>query len=859
MGSSPTREESSAIGEAEAGQRKTFKLFERFTQDMESGVAAAQICRVCTKTPTQRIVVNMKQMKALRAANNGALPPSAKCQPSDDRESRAIRMDRSVSKIAANRTGVPVKITSAKERHSKVSAWHESCGQSLQDKCRTCVHFKEHTVRVPATGRDGNTYSAYVVIGGYCKIPEAGIIVGGKTVFCNKELKVKESVAKEQSCFTCKWNTSYGKESMDYHVTPLLGDLTPYENFIARSAPEDEVAMRITNMRLGRVQVLAPITPFSTRMSPTWSGILKTYKLVIEKIYEDNNQNPVAVDLKIPNLGNSVRFELSEADTRIGLVSIADANHAILEILSPYHRFYGLPDNNLYFAPIAGEKQDCPTCKTTGNVLQETLPQERRRFGRLKKVMCERCGGTGHIREDIAPAVFEKIDYSARVVDTCTQCHGNVPCHYHLRKPKLIQSTEVLRLINGSVQNEYRQSVEYMANDTRIVRRVESPTNTLKLLRENKTVRVVDSAGNAPQFSLFRIRLRSILNWCKNSDERAQIMRQYGKILAGIPYGRKNKTGRVDLSPYYPAPVDPFHPFCSLNMFDKTYNMSVTRRAGEDARGLDFTAVWNDAFGTPRSDMSTNLITEQNQDNPRSAYGRTRRNEKYSWTKAQVHEEWLRVTNSGEILQDECLATLSHLEQAREMLGITETTSMPEATTTTSLGFGVPNTSIRFESAIEVMEWLDSSRIMPGNAEAHGFAASNRWFALGWENFRNTKKLQKDDIPSVFTFNHLVSMSDESTADAESLGFYVCTTCYDPSDLGGAGRYNPDEITTVDLSCPDPDCDGVLIFMSTDDEWKQGNMQYSDPFRRRSGSMDSPNWMQRERLQQMSCEFWAAK
>ena len=104
-------------------------------------------------------------------------------------------------------------------------------------------------------------------------------------------------------------------------------------------------------------------------------------------------------------------------------------------------------------------------------------------------------------------------------------------------------------------------------------------------------------------------------------------------------------------------------------------------------------------------------------------------------------------------------------------------------------------------------------------------------------------------------------MSDKEDDEAR-VGFYACTRCYDPTDEGGAGKYYPHEVSTIDLSCPNPECDGLLFFMPSE-EHRQGHLRANndqlepdEPYRRRSGSADSLSWQQSERLQSMSCPNW---
>jgi hypothetical protein len=253
--------------------------------------------------------------------------------------------------------------------------------------------------------------------------------------------------------------------------------------------------------------------------------------------------------------------------------------------------------------------------------------------------------------------------------------------------------------------------------------------------------------------------------------------------------------------------------------------------------------------------MSTNPVME-------SYAGGLQRDPNFSWVKGQILEEWLRVHNPGEVIQDEFLASRDQLVEGRKAVD-GKPFVMPDETTVEQLGIGVPNTAVTFETTEEVMDWLDEPFIMPGNAEAAPTTVSRRYAAVGYENFRRTPSLREEDIPSVFTFTHMEPMSDESTVGQENPGFFACSSCYDPTDEGGAGKYLPSEVTTDDLTCPDPECDGVLIFMSNRHEWLQPGMRYdtdvappTEPYRRRSGSPDTTAWLQTERLMNMSCPFW---
>lgn len=851
------------------------------------GVTPGQVCRTCTKTEPQRVQVSIKEMTALRKANGGKLPDDALCQPDKASELRIIRANKTITPIptgpAAHGPGgsptgtgigkVRVHLQTVAERSASV-ALADTCGQEIQEKCRTCARFKRIVARVPGgTNASGRTYFVEVLIGGHCTIPAEGIVINGETRYCDKQLRSEDPLELRKSCLTCRYNTSYGQDSMLDHVTPLLGDLTPYEMDAARqNAHPDEVGMAIASARRLRVQVRAPLGPRSKNTNTTWTGMIKFYRLEIAKLHVDDHDRPRAVDLRIFPSGDVFTFNLAEADDSIGLVTLVNSRHAVLQITSPHHRQYGLPDNDRVAYPRGEQLGVCPTCHGEKKLIKGVLvcAYDNFRNGVWEAVPCDHCGQTGLVSEALPPQHLFTHDYSDRVDPDCTQCSTRLPCRHHRRSPYLEEEVGVLRLPDGRTEATFSTSLSYRYDDVRVVTPVENVARHVHLRWRDGHVDFIDGNGETPSFTLLRLRIRDILGRCRTATERAEVLRAYVRSKDHVPHAQAR---RVDFSLLAPARVDAFHNFCSLNAYDQSRRPGKISRPlvrtfddyGEMklvslARGLDFMHEWNDQFGTPRSDMSTNVVMD--------TYGLgLQRDPMFSWVKWQINEEWLRVTNPGEVVQDEFLASEHQLAQGRKGFGTKETTPMPAETHVTRLGVGISNTSITLDSTQAVVDWLDERMWMPGNDEAAGFGTTRRWMVYGVENFRNTKRLHEDDIPSVFEYNHHIPMNDESTAEQENPGFFACTRCYDPSDAeGSAGKYLPDEVNTVDLSCPDPDCDGVLVFMSTRNEWMQGHMRFTsdqiepeEPYRRHSGSPDTTAWLQQERLMSMSCPFWAPR
>lgn len=849
-----TLEDRDAVLERLNANRDVHEVTVMYSELIEKGVDPVQICRTCSKTDPQRIKVSLKEMISLKKENNGVLPESALCHPNVSEELRNVRSDRTITPLRADGK-VLVQLQTKTQRAESV-AYIDSCGQNIQDKCRGCSRLNRINARVKGgTNANGHPYFVEVLIGGHCTIPAEGIVVDGEVTMCDKKPYSRDPLGLSRSCGNCKWRSAYSEPSMLDHVTPLRWGLTSYEREKAMEGVDpDQIGIALNEASRARGKIKVKAGPRTNDSVMSWAGMIKYFNLSIVRMYEDDEGKPFSVDVRIPTTGDIFNFKLAEGDDSIGMIKIVDTKNAILEITSPHHRQYGLPDRNRISYPRSEELVDCDKCN--GNKSYPSFNGSE-----WKDIPCQQCGGTGKVGAGVPSNIVTVEDNSDLVDPYCTQCHGKIPCYHHLRQPMLRESRSVVRLLNGVIETEHTTFHSYMRKDSRHVIQVEPDENKLVLKRDGSHVWVENSAGNAPSFVLFRIRVRSIMDWCKNSDERRQVLKQFADTKNKIAHGPDRL---IDYSWSKPAPVPAFHAFCSLNLYDQEHGHPTVKTFNDQgesaglvstARGIDFAQEWNDEFGTPRDQISTNRIME--------SFGRVEilLDPKFSWAKAQENEEWMRVHSTGEIIQDEFIASLHQLIRGRKSENGVEFPGMPKDAVVVDLGVGIPNTSIILNSTEDAINWLSEEIVMPGNDEAKGFKTTRRWAALGYENFRNTKRLQEGDINSVFEFSKRDAMSDKEDDEAR-VGFYACTRCYDPTDEGDAGKYYPYEVSTIDLSCPNPECDGLLFFMPSE-EHRQGHMRATndqiepdEPYRRRSGSADSSSWQQSERLQSMSCPNW---
>ena len=826
---------------------------------IEDGVNPAQICRTCDKTESDRVIVTLKEMITLRKANGGVLPPDALCQPSDSSRRSRITQERVIEGIRALRSNQAVEIAGktlvqlqTTAQRAETGGYIDGCGQQVQEKCKSCTRFRRVEMRIQGgIGKNGKPYFIDALVGGHCSIPVEGIVVSGNTLTCDRIPTPKSLMSEKGTCADCAWNSSYGEASMLDHVTPLRGGLTSYEReMVVRDADPERIGQAMNEASRARGKVGVKAGPHTKSVVSSWAGMLRFFKLEVALIHEEDDRQ-VSVDLRMPGTGDVYNFSLSEGDDSVGLISLLDTRTAILEITSPHQHKYGLSDTENMSYPGSPELKVCPTCN--GAKKNPVFVS-----GEWKDINCERCGSSGTVGEDIAPAEVVVSDFSDLVDPSCTQCWGNKPCYHHLRAPYDHEDRGVIRLLNGVIEAVHVSEVSYARTDTRMIAISEPVERIVTLSRTGDTVRAVDGDGNDPKFGLFRMRMPSLMNACKNANERAQLMKQFNHTIRGV-----SNTRRVDFSWSMPAPVPAFHPFCAVNLYDKehghpTHTDRYRDEVWSTARGIDFAEMWNDAFGTPRDRQSTNPIM--------ASFGQREilPDPQFSWTKWQERKEWERAHGPGEAEQDEFLASQNQLRQGRRGMKGHPFPGMDENAVTIDLGVGIPNTSILLTSTSEAMDWLNAEIVMPGNDEAKGFKTTRRWAALGYENFRNTKRLMEDDIPSVFEFNHHESIVDEGDAESK-VGFYACTRCYDPTDDERAGHYIPHEVSTLDLTCPNPECDGVLFFMPSD-EYRQGYMRATnyaimpdEATRRMSGSADSASWQQTARLRSMSCPNWAPR
>lgn len=902
-----------------------YEIVENNRLRLASGVDPVQFCRTCSFQDS-RLSASIAQIAAAR--KEGRSLEDLKCQPYKEAGLRRIHQDKTISSTTIEvgpiekqkeiLAGGKIRINLVRRPEKAVAGMADTCGQELLDKCRNCTRLVRQVARFPGgLNANGRPFYVEALLGGHCSIPAEGIVVKGEITYCDRQVRLADPRDEMHNCANCKYNMSFGSDTMLDHSSPLYYELTPFEFDVASDAAVEpaEVGLEIWKARMLKGQVMAPVGPNSKTRTPAWIGLLKTYKVAIVKSYWATRQIRdkeveviTAVDLRMPGSGAVINFSTGNADDRVGVVDVISRDTAILTVMSPYHRQYGLPDNDRFTYPIFA-KDTCWSCRGAG-----TKAVLNARTAQFEYVDCSVCRPQPRAPRPTqsfirpVPLQVTENDRSARVSLTCKFCdqRRGQPCAHHA---KLSVETEIIAhypLPNGRLLEQIEKTQDYRDPGSERFKVTEPPERVLQLHRDDAGIYVADANGNPPDYAIFRVRARSILEWCKNDEERKAVMAQLAASRHAMSHTRPRQ---VDLGWNRPAPADAWHPLCAVNLYDRTYrpgkvmrpDVTIVRMEGGveitetvgTARGLDFARMWNDSFGTPRSDMSTNPIRPadfgviRGIDDRRIAQPGIGLDEKFSWTKYQVSEDWLRVNNDGEVVQDEFLASYHHLVQGRKTHHGHEWVDPPK-TKVTKLGFAVGNTNIdrfpnhnlpgpdgkpqlgkhdrgrKFSKPEDVERYLRLYVYMPGNDEAAGFWATMRWFILGYENFRNTRPLRGDDIPSVFEFNQ-TPQSEGDDPDAEGVGFFVCTRCYDPSQ-GDAGRYSPSEVSKADLSCPNPECDGTLIFLLNAEEWRQGHMQIgsdqideTEPYRRRSGAPDTARWQQDERLMNMSCPYWTSR
>lgn len=857
---------------------------------LDSGVSVDQICRTCPKGPQKRLL---------------------KCEPVEPRLIKRVHTDRSVSIVpkvtrqAPSGAGGWDPVELVRKPAKSVQVLVESCGAGIQDKCRKCTHFVPLNVEIKVDG-----WKPEIAVGGHCRLVDR----------CERQVLVRDTLSAKSSCATCAFSAMHNKESMIEAVTPVQADLTPYEFWLANqiAAPED-VGLMIYLMRQSKGQCLYPRTPKAVRaqikaagrrieMSLAWTGLQRFFSAPIVKIHMEGDRE-VAYDIR-STAGVISTVRLDESDDRVGLVT-RFGDKVIMQILSPHHRDYGFSDNDKWARPKM-PTETCPKCAGTGTV-------QRLGINKVGNAVflthgCETCGGKnnpGSYKPMESEGSGEVIRYPKKIVQhqvhmerVDSNCNSGCstrwgPCYFHAKKPVHKEVIEKYFTPDGTLNGA--QFIDTLVFEDVAANMDVVSDNPAGVLHVDENGDVVDANGATPEVAVFTVQLRSLLSHTKTAEAWKNIMNQFWALQGQCDYSKARAT---NLAWTMLATEDPFHPYCSLNAYDKTHGGhpqgssdiiekdnagDVEVHRGVLTRGRDLAHIWNDSYGTPRGDMSTNPVLNQN-GVKHSVEGVVigdwdlRRDPKYSATKAMDLEEWIRVHNTGELLYEEDLINEALIKVSRpddspwNPSGVYHFPKemMHKPLKRTKLDPGIPgNQNVTRSTTAELYEFLNEQTWMDGNdlTTTGGFNADQRFRFLGYTPYHmhaRGKPLPKapgaGDIPSVF-LSAMNPTNDAKSPEQEAHEIMVCSLCY--TGDGDIGQWRADEVTGP--NCPDPECSGMLVNFARGQEWLAATMKISPDvirilrptYRKGSPTMaaaaDSRSWQSSQRLQESVCENWVPK
>lgn len=305
------------------------------------------------------------------------------CQPTQNDVARKAVQTQSYRKV------IPLSA----DTDAKVISFVDICGHQIQPKCNGCERFVRDTVSIPYADneeilwkieRDGDTEvkvsytrsGAQVkiwnaTIGGHCSIPETGIIVEGKTTYCDP---IKRQINITPSCNNCAMLDRVGDSWMYDHLSVNENArLNPYEYYVVyKDAMENgENPTTAANLALYQKQIKG-------------SGLLLTLKGKIVNCYSvwATRETRYLVNY----VGVGIQDKISTLDEDITIMSIDEGVENIIvqvEDIRLYKRGYrpNLKKYNLVWPAlpkkigIAGESnqvdlrivEDCPRCSLTKN------------------------------------------------------------------------------------------------------------------------------------------------------------------------------------------------------------------------------------------------------------------------------------------------------------------------------------------------------------------------------------------------------------------------------------------------------------------------------------------------------------
>lgn len=877
-------------------------------------VAPEQVCRTCIfASKRMHLVPTVEVLKAKRAKRD---LEELKCHPDEAAEHRNVYSDAVVQPVNPDGS-IPVRITKKTER---VAAHVEVCGQKLAEKCRNCSRLVRQTVSIQGgVNGNGRPWFREVLIGGHCSIPAEGILVGEEVKFCDR--KPMPSREQEQNCYTCGNNQTFGSVWMNEHGSVIQVDVTAYEMELARkSAAPDEIGLAIWAARQRKGQVLAPITPNSSRRSYAAPGLRRfieadvleahtafidvvLHKAVTKRVYHGatppanptpswvsawvsygrylyghNNPfmelvrmvgfaqaftpvptqepyfdlvevTPAVIErrnvithytVQFRGSGLKVKLDARSSDDTVGIVhALGNPTKVVIEITSPWHRRYGVTDGDLMSRRVL-PKEPCPVCH--GEV--------RNTKSTWFKLGCSRCSGMGKITplpgKDRDVPVLDylsdpecvargRADAGSMAALTGFACTPQIPCYFHAKAPRLIETEEGV---------------------DRIFRRPEGSTSHASDDPE-RTV-TMDNIADA-DVSLLKLRRR----WLPQ-----EAWRYFFEAEAKLVHVRGRS---VNLAWAAFMTEEPWKPYCTLNMFDP-------------AKGINFREAMGDWFGDPRAVQVTNpLLGRERPTGAGDSY--------YSWSKHMELEDWVRVTNPAEryteelVRNDHLMRTARKGNPAFDRFGqAKEPFAMPEQVEVTQLP--MHGTGGADMTTAEYIDWLNERVDVPIGDTGQTMTVSRRWLLYRYEMVGRSSANKKRRVTNANAEAELVKFNYDAddAASMSVIGFRCSVPEPHPatSDDPAPGVYTVDEIndpenptcTYVTYHNAETDeiriCGAPLVWDEADREWEQGHMKMSgrpnpdEPYRRvggptMAGGPNSRRWLQDERLLRMGCEHWRPK
>jgi hypothetical protein len=677
-------------------------------------------------------------------------------------------------------------------------------------------------------------------------------------------------------------------------------------------------------------------------------------------LYADSSADAPPTRARI-NADGTVSYQ-SMIDEPFGMVKQISPHAVLVEVHAPWYRLLMLPDRDQVQRPIMVQ-EDCPRCNGKGVIQDVAGPPStydpKTKTLQVPKTMrlCPVCDsgqpfqprqlarsskdqGYRGKRAAIPPALKRSALIHGEIKESCPRCDPKWgPCYFHQKAPAERPRYEYT--IGKDGQGMYApaswEATFEFTNPSAVNPSYEPPERALRYDRSMGVV--VDGNGNPPHPNLLLMRWPGLLRNLHSDAHRENIMAQVSRVLNTLPTSRPK---RVNYSWNKESSRDPWHGYCALNAYDKDhgghpegeadlitgdkseiYGASQQVARGVQTRGLDFQLIWNDQFGTPRSDQSTNPQrtyvdpTQSLLEDKTKPENRKRRLEiadpNFCQPKYQERMEWERVTNTGMRIQEELL-----LNEGLEAVGKQDPTltingevvhvphepkDVPSSAAIQDLGIALPiEAHVHFEAddtattddpdwpgekrywagpptqgqpqrlpAKKLLAWLDETSKLEGSEKTRtsGYYITNRQRLLGYSMMHN-QKVSDMDIISIAE-GELEPHSDPTTAEQENDEYLVCPKCYREFDTD-TGAFEPEEIIDAELRCPSGD-GGLLVRRIRRPEWLDAAFQldsdqvreFIDPTYRRevdgtlAAPADTASWNNRLRLEQMYCEHWTPR